>query len=74
MEAVGIILGGAVLAVAVIGGFCARKSEKRIWNKGVCSFCQRGFWKSFDMDSSGARGYNCSNCDSYCWISYNVDK
>ena len=36
------------------------------WNNGVCK-CGKGFWKSFDMDSSGAVGYKCTHCDNIIW-------
>mgnify|MGYP001557855897 CR=1 FL=1 len=50
------------------------KSDKKIWNKGACSLCNKGFWKSFDLDSVGSRGYKCTHCNKYVWISFYVDK
>ena len=54
----------------------ARNNEKIIWNGGVCADTKWLAWKSFDMDSSGARGYTSSKDGKYysCWISYGWDK
>jgi hypothetical protein len=46
--------------------------ERRSWNGGKCS-CG-GYWKRFDNDSQGGRGYKCVACDTRVWISYPVDR
>jgi DNA-directed RNA polymerase subunit RPC12/RpoP len=56
----------AFVAVAMIYG---RYMEKKDWNNGVCS-CGEGFWRSFDVDSSGTRGYRCTACGRHIWISW----
>lgn len=43
--------------------------DKKNWNNGICPNCNKGFWKSFDMDSQGGIGYTCTNCGSTHWQS-----
>jgi hypothetical protein len=72
MTLLGISIGIFILATMVIGGFLCRRYEKREWNKGYCR--ETGYpWKSFDMDSSGARGYK-DGFGNYLWVSYGVDR
>lgn len=52
--------------------------EKRHWNGGLCPICGEKL-KCFDMDSSGARMYKCSNdhnCKGYstCVSFSKIDK
>jgi hypothetical protein len=42
-------------------------SDKKAWNKGACPLCEKGFWVSFDIDSSGAVGYKCTFCNNSHW-------
>ena len=44
-------------------------SEKRHWNEGVCPECG-GFFRYFDIDSQGGRGYKCPDCGSVTWVSW----
>lgn len=43
--------------------------DKNDWNNGVCP-CGKGWWKSFDTDSSGATGYKCTECCQTVWIGH----
>ena len=43
--------------------------EFYIFNGGVCRDCL-GFWKFFDNDSQGGRGYECDGCKRTIWISW----
>jgi hypothetical protein len=61
-----------ILSVWIIGGIWCKREEDKEWNKGSCPKCNNGFYKSFDMDSSGAVGYSCTNCDHTTWQSYNT--
>jgi hypothetical protein len=65
-----IALAIVVLALIGYGGYCARNSEKKVWNNGICAEYGEP-WRHFDNDSQGGRGYKCR--DQFCWISYNVD-
>ena len=47
--------------------------DKKDWNNGVCT-CGKGFWKSFDVDSSGATGYSCTECDNTIWLGFDFFK
>ena len=51
-----IILSCALFAILLCGVLWARNNEKIEWNNGVCADTGLA-WKSFDMDSSCARGY-----------------
>jgi hypothetical protein len=66
-------VGNLILALAAIAllGVIAYQYERCRWNNGVCP-CGKGFWKSFDMDSSGATGYHCTDygCNRHIWISW----
>jgi hypothetical protein len=42
-------------------------ADKKAWNNGVCPVCNKGFWKSFDVDSGGGVGYKCTNCENSHW-------
>ena len=42
-------------------------TDKKAWNNGVCPRCEKGFWRSFDMDSGGNIGYSCTHCDNTHW-------
>ena len=60
-----------VYALFFIGGAiytCITQFKE--WNNGICPHCKKSNWISFDTDSSGATGYNCSNCEKYTWINY----
>jgi hypothetical protein len=46
------------------------RSERKKWNNGICSECNNGYWKSFDMDSQGGTGYECTNCNEHIWIDF----
>ncbi len=64
------LLSGFIFCVtAFLFGY---RADKKDWNNGRCT-CG-GQWRSFDMDSSGARGYHCSRCKKGVWISFNVDQ
>lgn len=47
--------------------------EKRNFNNGKCVCCGERL-ELFDTDSQGGRGYKCTKCGRYLWISYRVDK
>lgn len=61
----------AFLLFFALGCLWAIYSENKEWNNGACS-CNKGFWISFDMDSSGAIGYRCSDprCNKVTWQSW----
>jgi protein-arginine kinase activator protein McsA len=67
-----LILPIIILIILIAGGVWAKREEDKKWNKGVCPKCNRGFYKSFDMDSSGAVGFSCTECDYTTWQSYNT--
>ena len=57
----------SLFVFAVIMSVWAWYSEKRDWNNGVC--LQTGeYWKYFDMDSQGGRGYRSG--EYVVWISH----
>lgn len=61
----------AAAFVAIIIGLCI---ETHNWNKGKCRLCEHNL-RLFDIDSTGARGYECEHCYHKVWISYNyVDR
>lgn len=62
-----IVLSGIVCAVAAAWGL-----EHRRWNGGVCRESGKS-WRSFDSDSTGARGYTDGE-GAYCWCSWPVDR
>lgn len=43
--------------------------EKRKYNRGICPKCGSKL-KCFDMDSSGAYGFTCPECDHTAWVSF----
>lgn len=55
----------------ITGIVWAKRNEDKEWNNGGCPECAKGFFKSFDMDSSGAVGYKCTHCGNTTWQSYN---
>ena len=61
-----------ILIIFVVGGIWCKKQENIQWNNGSCLKCHKGFYKSFDMDSSGAVGYSCTNCGDTTWQSHNT--
>ena len=62
------------ILIMLLGYLWAKKSEEIEWNNGVCLRCSKGFYKCFDIDSSGAIGYKCTNCGYVTWQSYNKRK
>lgn len=60
-----------ILLIMICGGIWCKNSENKEWNNGICSECENGFYKSFDMDSSGSVGFSCTNCGNTIWQSYN---
>lgn len=64
-----IYVGIAILLIMAVGMFVAYRLEKSDWNNGACS-CEKGWWRSFDMDSQGGRGYKCTHCRKVIWITY----
>ena len=52
--------------------FIGWDQDKREFNNGVCT-CG-GTLEYFDTNSQGGRGYHCSKCGRYVWVTYNVDK
>lgn len=60
----------SVLVVFLGLALWAIRSERKSWNKGVCTQCNKDIWVSFDMDSSGATGYKCNSCGASTWISW----
>jgi hypothetical protein len=46
-----------------------RHAQKKEWNNGAC-FCGAGFMKSFGMDSGGATGYSCTECNRTIWLDW----
>ena len=66
-----ILIPSVIILLALVGMVWARSNEKKVWNDGICKKSGKP-WKSFDMDSSGARGYSDGE-ENDCWISYKVD-
>lgn len=65
-----------MLVIAIIYIVCriAITFEKRSFNNGICKKCGSKL-HHFDTDSQGGRGYTCSHCDYYIWVTYpSVDK
>ena len=64
----------AAIAIFLLTGWCAKRSEAKGWNGGNCKECGTK-WENFDMVSQGGRGYHCQ-CEKRhsFWTSYNVDK
>ena len=67
-----------LIIIVIVCFFCwvsyTIKSEYKKFNKGICPKCGKRF-RLFDIDSHGARGYVCDDCEHYIWISYDsVDK
>ena len=66
-----------VISIVVISfitiGIIVYLTEKRNFNNGKCVCCGEKF-ELFDVDSQGGRGYKCTKCNRYLWISYRVDK
>jgi len=56
----------AVLCLGVLAGYLW---EKKDYNGGKCPKCLMEL-VHFDNDSQGGRGYCCSNCNYYTWVSY----
>ena len=74
MHIIGILLIGLVLLVLLAFGMnIARNNEKKEYNDGICTKCGNKL-RLFDIDSQGGRGYHCSKCGRFIWVSYNVDK
>lgn len=63
----------ALLIIMVAGMIYQRRLERRAWNGGRCERCHC-FWRRFDCDSQGGRGYSCRGCSRTLWISYGVDR
>lgn len=59
----------AIIVAAVISAIykIGYKMDKDSWNNGVCTKCEKGFWKAFDCDSGGSVGYKCTNCGYTHW-------
>lgn len=53
--------------IAFFGPIYGYVSDKKKWNNGICPKCNKGFWKSFDVDSANCTGYNCTFCDNSHW-------
>lgn len=48
--------------------------ERKMYNNGNCTSCGKRM-EHFSTDSQGCRGYCCSKCRHYVWISWKtVDK
>lgn len=65
-----------LIALALMGGlmYVAIIFEKRDFNNGVCPHCGKTL-VHFSTNSQGGRGYCCSDCEHYIWVSYScVDK
>jgi len=68
---VGIIVGVIAIAMVLYVMLVTIGHERKLWNKGVCCYCNKDIWVSFDVDSGGATGYKCGSCGASTWISYN---
>ena len=64
-----------LLILFVGGSIWARRSDRTLWNDGLCSECLTR-WICFDVASDMSRGYRCSGCSRTrrIWISWGVDK
>jgi len=71
VEIFGLFFSFFLVCLIICGIILAARSENKKWNNGGCPYCEKGFWKSFDVDSGGAIGYRCTNCNSTTWQSYN---
>lgn len=65
---------GLIILLITIGIIDCIKQENKEWNNGVCFKCNSGWYKSFDVDSSGAVGYSCTNCNYITWQSWRKRK
>lgn len=68
MIAVSIAL-AALVILFVVMMYVDYHRNIRIWNNGMCP-CEKGWWSSFDTDSSGATGYKCTECNNHIWIGW----
>lgn len=59
--------GLVILALMFLGMRWGYKSEKKLWNDGICKETGEP-WVSFDVDSQGGRGYKSGG--HTIWISY----
>ena len=62
------IIFGCFIFLFISVCFFVEYLKNKRWNNGVCLYCNSGFWKSFDMDSSGEVGYKCTNCGKTIWL------
>ena len=62
-----------VVSILIVPVLYFRNREKKDYNNGYCPKCGE-FYRWFDSDSQGGRGYCCDRCGHHCWVSYNVDK
>lgn len=51
------------------GAVWAAYQDKKEWNNGGCSHCEKGWWEAVSCDSSGCTGYRCTNCGTWFWES-----
>lgn len=63
----------ALIDILISCSLWCRNHEKKLYNGGYCLHCGKPL-RYFDCSSQGDRGYKCSDCNLYVWVSYNVDK
>ena len=66
------VITACLVALFTAGCIWARSSERKTWNDGICPECM-GRWVCFDTASDGSRGYRCTSCPKWIWISWKVD-
>ena len=61
------LLWAGITLFAILMYVSSYTNDKKKWNNGKCPECEKGFWKSFDCDSQGGTGYNCTYCNNSHW-------
>lgn len=66
------IIFSIILLIAVCCGILyGIHCEKQNFNNGFCPKCGKPL-EHFDTDSQGGRGYWCSDCRYFVWVSYDI--
>lgn len=60
-----------IIAFVLFGIIYGIYVEKHDFNNGYCPRCGEKL-KHFDTDSQGGRGYWCSDCRYFVWVSYDI--
>jgi hypothetical protein len=63
------ILPISIIIIVILGVLWVITSDKKKWNRGICSKCNSEKYQSFDVCSGGGTGYKCHNCKDTWWSS-----